>query len=186
MIGRAVTTALVLLLTIFSSFDSPGGKVASSDDLIKLEVATLVLSEEDRSVVLVLRPVKEGLREEAEEARLVLPLVIGVEEARSIGVAFHKLGVPRPLSHDLMKKIIDEYGGAVVSCVITKMEQATFFAELRLKRSGREMMIDCRPSDAIGLALRTNAPVYVRRPVLLQHGIDPTKTDQPPSKPLKT
>lgn len=185
MIGRAVTTALVLVLSICLSFDSPGSRVSSSEDLIKLEVATLVLSDEDRSVVLVLKPIQASLEDKAEEARLVLPLVIGIEEARSIGVAFHKIGVPRPLSHDLMKKIIDEYGGSVVSCVITKMEQATFFAELRLKRSGREITIDCRPSDAIGLSLRSNAPLYVRRAVLLQHGVDPSKPDQP-SKPLKT
>jgi bifunctional DNase/RNase len=186
MISRAVTAALVLLLTICSSFDAPGGKASSGDDLVKVEVATLAITDEDRNVVLVLRPVKEGLRAGAEESRLLLPLVIGMEEARSIGVAFHKIGVPRPLSHDLMKKIIDEYGGAVVSCVITKMEQATFFAELRLKRDGRELTIDCRPSDAIGLALRSNAPVYVRRAVLLQQGVDPSSPTQQPSKPLKT
>jgi bifunctional DNase/RNase len=84
-----------------------------------------------------------------------------------------------------MKMIIEENGGSVAGVVITKMERETFFAELRLKRAGREFVIDCRPSDAIGLAIRSGAPVFVRREVLTRHGVDPASPDKS-DRPIKT
>ena len=185
MICRAVTTLVVLLLTVQTSFNTSADKPLAGDDLVKVEIATLLLNEEDRNFVLVLKPEQTVSMPGAVDARRVLPLVIGLEEGRSIGVAFHKVGTPRPLSHDLMKMIIEEYGGAVASVVITKMERETFYAELRLKRAGREFTIDCRPSDAIGLALRSSAPLFVRRDVLTRHGVDPANPDKS-DKPIKT
>ena len=182
MIYRAVTTLAVLLLTVQTPFNITADKTPTSDDLVKVEVATLLLNEEDRNFVLVLKPEQTNT---TLDARRVLPLVIGLEEGRSIGVAFHKIGTPRPLSHDLMKTILEEYGGSVAGVVITKMERETFFAELRLKRAGREFTIDCRPSDAIGLALRSSAPVFVRRDVMTRHGVDPSNPDKT-NKPIKT
>lgn len=188
MIFRAVTSVVILMLTAVNSFDSQADKVRAGEDLVKVEVATLLPNEQQGNVLLVLRPDQKGGRDDKAgevEARRVLPLVIGIEEARSIYMIFSKLAAPRPLSHDLMKRIIEEYGGSVVSCVITKMERATFFAELRLKRDGREFVVDCRPSDAIALALRANAPVLVRRSVLIEHSVDPAKPELP-EKTLKT
>jgi bifunctional DNase/RNase len=177
MIIRAVGTVLVLAVSLFTSFDGAADKEPVAKDAIKVEVAKLLMSEENRSVILLLKP-------EADPAmRKVLPLVIGFEEARSIGVAFHKVEVPRPLSHDLMKTIIQEYDGSVESCVITKMENQIFYAELRLKKEGREMVIDCRPSDAIALSMRWNTPVYVRREVFEKHGVDPSKPQVPDNLP---
>jgi len=185
MICRAVTTLAVLLLTVQTPFNSSADRTVPADDLVKVEVATLLLNEEDRNFVLVLKPEQTNTTPNAADARRVLPLVIGLEEGRSIGVAFHKIGTPRPLTHDLMKSIVEEYGGAVTSVVITKMERETFFAELRLKRAGREFTIDCRPSDAIGLAIRVSAPVFVRREVMTRHGVDPANPDKS-DKPIKT
>ena len=186
MICRAVTTLVVLLLTVQTPFNASADKPLTGDDLVKVQIATMLVSEEDRNFVLVLKPEQTSVSMPGTaDARLVLPLVIGLEEGRSINVAFHKIGTPRPLSHDLMKMIIEEYGGSVASVVITKMERETFFAELRLKRAGREFIIDCRPSDAIGLALRSNAPVFVRRDVLTRHGVDPANPDKS-DKPIKT
>jgi bifunctional DNase/RNase len=87
-----------------------------------------------------------------------------------------------------MNKIIGEYGGKVASVVISRMEQNVFYAELRIKRDGREIALDCRPSDAIALALRTNAPVYVHRLVMQQEGVDPNNPEkrQNTEKTLKT
>lgn len=185
MFFRVVTLVIVLLLTAVNSVDSGADKARASEDLVKVEVATLLPNEQHGNVLLVLRPEQKDARVDKAEARRVLPLVIGVEEARSIYMIFSNLAAPRPLSHDLMKKIIEEYGGSVVSCVITKMERATFFAELRLKKDGREFVVDSRPSDAIALALRSNAPVLVRRSVMIEHSVDPAKPEQP-EKTLKT
>lgn len=169
MMFRALATALVLAASIFTSFDGASDKQPYGDDSIKVEVAKLLMSEDNRGVILLLKA------ESDPAARKVLPLVIGLEEARSIGVAFHKVQVPRPLTHDLMRTIIQEYEGSVESCVITKMENQTFYAELHLKRSGRDMTVDCRPSDAIALSMRSNAPVYVRKSVFDKHAVDPSK-----------
>ena len=185
MICRAATTLAVLLLAVQTPFNSYADKPVTSDDLVKVEVATLLLNEEDRNFVLVLKPEQRTATPETGDERRVLPLVIGLEEGRSIGVAFHKIGTPRPLTHDLMKTIVEEYGGSVTSVVITKMERETFYAELRLKRAGREFTINCRPSDAIGLAIRTSAPVFVRREVMTRHGVDPANPDKS-QKPIKT
>ncbi|MCI0488489.1 MAG: bifunctional nuclease family protein [Blastocatellia bacterium] len=188
MIVRAATTAFVLLLSLLISFDSHADKPASETDLIRVELETLVPDEQARAVILVLKPEEKapapGEKDEPKESR-VLPMTIGFEEARSIYVAFQKMAVPRPLTHDLMKNIIEEYGGEIVSCAITKMERETFFAELRLKRAGREVVIDCRPSDAIALALRSGTPIYVKRAVLDRHSIDPTKPEEK-KKAIKT
>jgi uncharacterized protein len=177
---RATATIFILILSLLSGGDSPSGKTAQASDLIKTEVAALVMNEEERSVLLVLRPEASG-----GQKRRVLPLVIGLEEARSIYVAHNDVSVPRPLTHDLMKMIIEQYGGSMIGCVITKMERATFYAELRLKKDGREITIDCRPSDAIALALRAKSPIYVARAVMDQHGVDPNKPEQT-EKPVKT
>lgn len=185
MISRAVTTLVVLLLTVQTPFNASADKPLTGDDLVKVEIATMLPNEEDRNFILVLKPQQTVSMPGAVDARLVLPLVIGLEEGRSINAAFHKIGTPRPLSHDLMKMIIEEYGGSVAGVVITKMERETFFAELRLKRAGREFVIDCRPSDAIGLAIRSGAPIFVRREVLTRHGVDPASPDKS-DKPIKT
>ena len=181
MIVRATTTLFVLLLSLLISFDSYADKPASGDDLVKVALENLVPDQQGRTVVLVLKseekPPASAEKDEAKESR-VLPMTIGFEEARSIYVAFQKMAVPRPLTHDLMKNIIEEYGGEVVSCAIMKMERETFFAELRLKRAGREVVIDCRPSDAIALALRSGTPIYVKRAVFDRHSIDPAKPEQ--------
>jgi bifunctional DNase/RNase len=174
MIHRATATLVLLLISIATSFDS-GGKASAAGDLIKVEIMTLLTAAQGRGVVLVLRP-EQNAREA--EAQRVLALEIGLEEARSIGVAFEKIQFPRPLSHDLMKKIIDEYGGTVADCVITKMENSTYFAELHLKRGGRQITVDCRPSDAIALVMRTGAPIFVRKEVMEKYGVDPYKTEK--------
>lgn len=184
MIRRTIITAVILSLALPAAYSTSADKPPAADDALKVEVATVVLNEEERNFVLVLRP--EGVADKTDAiARRVLPLVIGFEEGRSIAIAFHQVAPPRPLSHDLMRKIIEGYGGEVVNCTITKMEREIFFAELRLKRDGREIAIDCRPSDAIALSLRAGTPILVRRAVLNEHGVDPTKPEQR-DKPLKT
>jgi bifunctional DNase/RNase len=169
MIKRRLTLAFVLAASIFTSLDATTHNLSADDDLISVQIEALMMNEEKRNILLVLKPQGQT------EPKQVLPLVIGIEEGRSIYIAFHKLEPPRPMSHDLMKQIIREYGGAIAGCVITRMERETFFAELRLKKAGRDLIMDSRPSDAIALALRSGTPILVRRDVLDRHGVDPTK-----------
>jgi len=183
MMYRAIATLLILLVSITTPFDS-GSNTRANDDLIKVEVMTLLLTEgQGRGVVLVLKPEQAAPAGREAAPPRVLALEIGFEEARSIGVAFEKIAFPRPLSHDLMKKIIDEYGGTVSDCVITKMENSTYYAELHLKRGGRQITVDCRPSDAIALVMRSSSPIFVKRSVMEQYGVNPNaqKTERLPA-----
>lgn len=179
--SRAATIAAVLIMSVPHSFDS--GAKEPKEELVKVEVATLALADEGRSVVLLLKPSENaaGMEAEKEKDARVLPLLIGIEEGRSIVVAFNKIQVPRPLSHDLMKTIVDRLEGSVDRCVITRMENETFYAELRLRRDGGDLNIDCRPSDAIALSLRTGTPIFVKRIVFELHSVDPGDSRRDPA-----
>lgn len=90
----------------------------------------------------------------------ILPIWIGLLEAQSIAIALENVAAPRPLTHDLMKNIFDLLGAKIKHIIITDIFQNTYYAEIHLE-SPKEVCIDSRPSDAIALALRTGAPVFV-------------------------
>jgi len=95
-----------------------------------------------------------------------LPIWIGANEATAIATAMEGVKPPRPLTHDLMRSILDAAGVLPVSVVITEMRDAVFFADLALDVSGEETKVSSRPSDAIALAVRTGTPVYAAAAVL--------------------
>jgi len=95
----------------------------------------------------------------------ILPIFIGITEARSIEWALQGIEPPRPMTHDLMVKILKKFGMRVEKVVITNLEDNTYFAELYLKQGKKKKIMDSRPSDAIAIALRVNAPVYVMEEV---------------------
>ncbi len=94
------------------------------------------------------------------EAR-VLPIWIGIAEAQAIALALEGLRPERPLTHDLLLSACNRLGGVVSKVVISDLRDGTFFAELHLTQQGQSTVIDARPSDAIALALRSKAPIYV-------------------------
>lgn len=104
------------------------------------------------------------LREE--DGTRYLPIWIGANEATAIATAMEGVKPPRPLTHDLMRSILDATGALPVSVVITEMRDAVFFADLALEISGEETKISSRPSDAIALAVRTGTPVFAAAAVL--------------------
>ena len=107
---------------------------------------------------------------------LSLPLFVGQFEAESIVIALQGIEISRPQPHDLIRSIIRELGGEIVSAEITEMKAATFYAELTvLDASGEEVHIDCRPSDALAVALRAHVPLYVDRLLMDSFGIMPEK-----------
>ncbi|MCL5982642.1 MAG: bifunctional nuclease family protein [Firmicutes bacterium] len=91
----------------------------------------------------------------------VLPIVIGPLEAHSIALPLQGELPTRPLTHDLLKTLVYQLGGIIEKIVITDIRDNTYFAEIHLRHDGRVTIIDSRPSDAIALALRFAAPIYM-------------------------
>jgi hypothetical protein len=110
------------------------------------------------------------LLRETNEPRRVLPVYIDAPEARAIHLGIDKVRVARPLTHDLIKLIIDELGAEVVKLTVTELVDRTFFAELEIDLGGETHVISCRPSDGVALAVRTDAPIFANEAVLDEAG----------------
>lgn len=99
-----------------------------------------------------------------------LPIFIGAAEAQSIAMQLNKIQTPRPLTHDLLKNILDFLECRLMRVDVCDLKEGTFYAKLVLDRDGRRMELDSRPSDAIALALRVAAPIYVDEKVMDEAG----------------
>lgn len=102
----------------------------------------------------------------------VLPIVIGISEAQSITMALNKIDPERPLSHDLFKTVMDNFQASVIKVIISKYDNGTFFADLYLNTNDGTLILDSRPSDAIALAIRYKAPIYVNKEIMAEAGVD--------------
>ena len=100
------------------------------------------------------------------QSQLFLPIWIGVFEANAIALRIEGVEPPRPMTHDLLRLMAEQLGASVEKIVISDLRESTFFALIHLQHPGGPVTVDARPSDAIALALRTNAPIYVLRGVL--------------------
>ncbi len=101
-----------------------------------------------------------------------LPIVIGGLEAHSITIGLEKDLIPqRPLTHDLMKSLMDTYGIRLKKVIINKFDQGIFYAMLITKKDGIEKALDSRTSDAVAMAVRYNAPIYCESSILEEAGI---------------
>ena len=105
------------------------------------------------------------------DADRYLPIWIGPAEADAIAVKLQDLSVPRPLTHDLLSTIIDSLGGSVEHILVNDLQNDTFYAKITIKANGSSKEIDCRPSDAVALAVRVQVPIYVDESVLEKAGI---------------
>ncbi|HLV90579.1 MAG: bifunctional nuclease family protein [Acidimicrobiales bacterium] len=95
-----------------------------------------------------------------------LPIWIGAPEATSIATALEKVTTPRPLTHDLLRSVIDVLGAVASRVVITEMRDSIFFADITFDAQGKEVAVSSRPSDAIALAVRTGTPIFASPAVL--------------------
>lgn len=100
-----------------------------------------------------------------------LPIFIGAPEATAIAFALQRVAVPRPMTHDLMKELIEALGATVVRVVVTEVQHDTYFAEIHLEVGGRAVRVSSRPSDAIALATRTRSPLFVEDDLMDLAGI---------------
>jgi len=100
-----------------------------------------------------------------------LPIWIGPAEADAIAVKLQGVSVPRPLTHDLLRSVIDALGATVNSIVVNDLKNDTFYAKINLEVDGGQMEVDSRPSDALALAVRVDVPIYVEETVLDKAGI---------------
>jgi bifunctional DNase/RNase len=102
-----------------------------------------------------------------------LPIWIGPFEADAITLQLQGMEAPRPLTHDLLKSVIETLGAEVLHIVINSLERNTYFARIVLDMNGETMEIDSRPSDAIALAVRVSVPIYIAEEVMDQAGMMP-------------
>jgi bifunctional DNase/RNase len=119
-----------------------------------------------------------SLRECAEPNR-VLPIFIGGPEATAIALVLEGIETPRPMTHDLLAQMLRELGATLERVVVTELRDKTFYAELHLRSGDRTFTISSRPSDAVALAVRTQAPIFAEEVVLDAAGEAP---DEEPSE----
>ncbi len=105
--------------------------------------------------------------------KICLPICIGVPEATAIFIQLSDQAVVRPMSHDLIKNVVEALGAKVVKVLVNDINQNTFFARIFLERTetGEKMDMDARSSDAIALALRTGSPIFVAEKVVVAPGV---------------
>jgi uncharacterized protein len=112
------------------------------------------------------------------EGKRYLPILIGPFEATAIALALEGTAVPRPLSHDLMRTILESLKGKLEQIIIHDIKDSTFFAKLIVRQNGDTTEIDARPSDGIALALRMQAPIYVADKIVLEETVTDKKSEQ--------
>ncbi len=95
-----------------------------------------------------------------------LPIIIGAFEAQAIALEIEGIKPPRPLTHDLLKHMIDNLGATIIEIIIDELRENTFYAKIVLEVSGLTNEVDARPSDAIALAVRARSPMYVAESVM--------------------
>lgn len=100
-----------------------------------------------------------------------LPIIIGTFEAQAIALELENIKPPRPMTHDLLRNVFQSFNTFVKNIFINDLREGTFFAEIRYDYEGQEIQQDARPSDAIALAIRFNAPIFVESSILEEAGI---------------
>ena len=131
--------------------------------LVEMKVEGLLLDPRSNMYILLLK--------EANGAG-TLPIWIGKPEADSIALALGKVATPRPLTHDLVKNIVDGLRVKIVKIVVTEISDNTYYALICLNNGGKETLVDSRPSDAVAVALRASAPIFVEDSIMATRSAD--------------
>lgn len=149
---------LALALVVGLAAQGPAAEDGPYGPMVVMKIKGLALDPLSSKPIAVLETVDKPHR--------LLPIWIGRFEANAIALQIENIPPVRPMTHDLIKNILSGLDAKVKRIVITKLEENIFFASLSLETNGREVDVDCRPSDAIAVALRVNAPIYATEKVL--------------------
>ncbi len=120
--------------------------------LVQMKVRGLMFDPYNNAYIIILR---------GEENTNVLPIWVGRPEANAISLALEGIFTPRPMTHDLIKNVMDSLEAKIISVVVTELKDNTYLSKTHLAYQDSEITIDSRPSDAIALALRADAPIFV-------------------------
>jgi bifunctional DNase/RNase len=124
---------------------------------IEMSIKGLMVDPITNTPIVILRD-KDGQR--------VLPIWVGIFEANAIALQIENVTTPRPMTHDLLRNVIQDLKATVQKIVVCDLQENTFYALIYLALNGDVLTIDARPSDAIALALRTRAPIFVEEAVI--------------------
>ena len=124
---------------------------------IEMTIKGLMVDPITNTPIVILRD-KDGQR--------VLPIWVGIFEANAIALQIENIATPRPMTHDLLRNVIHDLNASVQKIVVCDLQENTFYALIYLAVNGDTMAVDARPSDAIALALRTRAPIFVEETVI--------------------
>lgn len=127
------------------------------EEFIEMRVGGLTLDPVTKTPIVILKD---------PDNKLNLPIWIGLMEATAMATELEGIKMARPMTHDLLRTIVDTLGGVVEAIEVTDLRDSTYYASICLEVSGRKVAIDSRPSDAISLALRTKSPIFVAKKVL--------------------
>ena len=131
--------------------------MSNPNEELQVEIKGLMLDPSSNVPIVILRDIR---------SQLFLPIWIGVFEANAIALRIEGVEPPRPMTHDLLRSVLEQLGGRVEKIVISDLRESTFFAVIHIRDHERGVQVDARPSDAIALALRTGSPIFVLRSVL--------------------
>jgi bifunctional DNase/RNase len=141
--------------------------------MIRMEIKGLLMDPVSNMPVVILRDTEGGL---------FLPIWVGIFEANAIALEMEKVATPRPMTHDLLKNLLAELDAHVERVVINDLRENTFFARIHLTRKDSTLSVDSRPSDAIALALRSHAEIFVEEEVLEKSRSLRAEGDQDPDR----
>lgn len=145
--------------------------------LVEMKVTGLTIDPFTSMPIIILKDLEE---------RSALPIWIGLIEASAIATELEKIQLSRPMTHDLLKNMLEALSVQVTKVAIIDLADNTFYARIYLKHSGQEIEMDGRPSDAIAIALRTKAPIFVEKSVIEKsRKIDLSKEDDAEAKQQK-
>lgn len=124
---------------------------------LEMKIRGLLMDPTTNSPIVILKDVKSDA---------MLPIWVGPFEANSIASEIEKIAPPRPMTHDLLRNVINLFGAEIKRIVVTELRDNTFYAVIEVEWQGDHLLLDARPSDAIALALRADCPIYVNEEVL--------------------
>jgi uncharacterized protein len=127
------------------------------EKFVEVNIIGLIMDQVSKSPVMMLKPLNE---------KKIIPIWIGMNEANAIAMELENVASPRPMTHDLMKSIMGNLQAILAKVIITDIVENTYYAELVIEKDGEQKVIDCRPSDAVALALKNRVKIYVSKQVL--------------------